>query len=212
MAVGTLSKSTKKNSQKTVRMPVKQTINLVGVGAKPIKAYVALPAILLIIAAAALLSKFAVVDRFMAVSAAESQVVALRAELSAANQKLAGFGELNEKYAHYTYSGMTQEELNRIERSEVISLIQRVVLPSVVVDSWSVSANQLSMNIVGSSLQTINLLAQALNDEPIVDYCTVRTAATTTSSYLTETDSDLTETVQDVQAQVVVYLTNPKEG
>ena len=204
MAVGTLSKGTKKSSQKTVRMPVKQTINLVGVGAKPIKLYIALPAILLIIAAAALLSKFAVIDRYMKVSAAEAQVASLRAELSAANQKLAGFGELNEKYAHYTYSGMTNEELTRIERSEVISLIQRVVLPSVVVDNWSVNANQLSMSIIGSSLQDINLLAQALNEEPIVDYCTVRTASTTNTDYQTET-------VQDVQAQVVVYLTTPKE-
>ena len=211
MAVGTLSKSTKKNSQKSIRMPVKQTINLVGVGAKPIKVYIALPAILLIIAAAALLSKFAVIDRMMAVAAAESQVVSLRAELSAANQKLAGYGELNEKYAHYTYSGMTDEELTRIERSEVISLIQRVVIPRVVLDNWSVSANQLSMSVVGSSLQTINMLAQALNEEPIVDFCTVRTAATTTTNYLPETDSDLPETVQDVQAQVVVYLTTTKE-
>jgi len=211
MAVGTLSKGTKKNSQKTIRMPVKQTINLVGVGAKPIKVYIALPAILLIIAAAALLSKFAVVDRFMAVAAAESQVASLRAELSAANERLAGFGELNEKYAHYTYSGMTEEELTRIERSEVIALIQRVVLPSVVLDNWSVSANQLTMSIVGSSLQAINLLVQTLNEEPIVDYCTVRTASTTTSSYLTEANSEELETVQDVQAQVVVYLTATKE-
>ena len=211
MAVGTLTKSKKQNRNKDIRMPVKQTINLADVGTKPIKVYVALPAILLIIAAAALLSKFAVVDRMVAVGNAEGQVAALRNELSAANEKLAGFGELSEQFAHYTYTGMTQEELTRVDRGEVVALIQRKVIPNVVLDNWSVSGNQLSMSIIGSSLQAINMLVQDLNTEAIVDYCTVRTAATTTTSYAAETEGEAPEVVQDVQAQVVVYLTAPAE-
>ena len=195
MAVGTLTKSKKQNRKKDVRMPVKQTINLADVGVKPIKIYVAFPAILLIIVAAAVLSKFAVIDRMAAVNKAENQVSALRAELTAANEKLAGFGELSDQFAHYTYSGMTQEELTRVDRSEVISLIQRKVLPSVVLDNWSVSGNQLSMSIVGSSLQAINMLVQDLTNEPIVDYCTVRTASTTTTSYAPEEEGEDPEVV-----------------
>ena len=206
MAAGILSPKTGTGSRKTVHMPTKQTINLMGVGAKPIKIYIAIPAIILIIAAAALLSKFAVVDRLLKVSQAENEVIILRGQLAAAHEKLAGFDELNEKYAHYTYSGMTAEELTRVDRSEVISLVQRVIIPNVVVDNWSVSGNQLNLNIVGKTLQDINLLAQKLNAEEIVDFCTVRTASTTDINYQTgEEEETLTET--DVTAQVIVYLT-----
>ena len=47
---------------------------------------------MLIIAAAALLSKFAVIDRMAAVTEAEQRVSSLRSQLSAANEKLAAAG------------------------------------------------------------------------------------------------------------------------
>lgn len=212
MAADILQKKKKSASRRHVHMPTKQTINLAGVGAKPIKLYIAIPAILVIIAAAALISKYAVFDRLAKVSAAENEVYRLRSELSAAHERLAGFSELNEIYAHYTYSGMTAEELSRVDRSEVVALIQQVIIPKVVVDNWSVSGNQLSLSIVGSSLQTINLLVQELNAQDIVDFCTVRTASTTQTSYRSEEPDAEVETEQDVVAQVIVFLTSvPKE-
>ena len=211
MAADMMNTNIKSGSKKTVRLPSKQAINLAGVGTKPIKLYIAIPAILLIIAAAALLSKFAVVDRLIQVNAAENQVYRLRSELSAAYERLAGFDELNELYAHYTYSGMTVEELTRVDRSEVIALIQSVIIPKVLIDSWSVSANQLTMSITGASLQEINLLVQELNEQTIVDFCTVRTASTQDASYQTNaTEADL-NTETDVTAQIVVYLTAVEE-
>ncbi len=209
MTLGLTSSKAQTGTNKTVRMPTKQSINLANVNSKPIKLYIALPAIILIIAAAVLLSKFAVVDRLMQVSAAEYRVATLRTELSAAYEKLASFDDLNEKYAHYTYSGMTAEELHRVDRCEVIALIQRVILPELIVDSWSVTGNQLTMSVTGSSLQTVNLMVQKLYEEPIVDYCTVRTASTTETSYQTSKneESDLPETETDVVSQVIVFLT-----
>lgn len=205
MAAGTMTERRPSGRTKSVRTPVKESINLAGVGVKPIKVYLAIPGILLIIAAACLLSKFAVIDRLAEVSAAENRVVQLRSELAAANAKLAGYDELNEKFAHYTYTGMTTEELTRVDRSEVIALIQRVVIPNAALDSWNVSGNQLTLSIVGSSLQQINLLAQQLNEETIVDFCTVRTASTTAANY--QVSIEEAEADQDVAAQVIVYLT-----
>lgn len=197
-------------NRKHVRLPVKQSINLAVVGVKPIKLYVALPIIILILAAAAAFSKFGVVDRYMKVAEAERQVAATRKQVDDAYVKLAEYDELNEIYAHYTYSGMTNEELNRVDRSDIISLIQRMIIPNAVLDSWSVSGNQLILNITGSSLQEINLLSQKLNDQSIVDFSTVRTASTTETRYEeTETEAETSDT--DVAAQIIVYLTIPEE-
>ena len=212
MAAATVNQTKKTSRKRTVHMPSKQNINLAGVKESKVKLYVLIPVIILILVAAALSSKFAVIDRYQAVSAAQGRVLLLRAELASEKAKLSGFSELQETYAHYTYSGMTDEELNRVDRSDAIYLIQNVVIPNVVLDSWSISANQLSMNITGDSLQTINLLVQKLNEEPIVDFCTVRSASTSEYSYQETESGSYIETVVDVSAQVTVYLTAVEEG
>ncbi len=190
----------KKKGAARGKLPAKRSINLVGVGEKPIQVSVALPAIILIILAAAAFSKFGVIDRMMALSRAQQEVSRLRTELTQAYATLEGFGELAEEYAHYTYSGMTNEELTRVDRVLVVDLVQRIITPEKFYGSWTVSGNQLSISITGSTLQDINLLVQALNEDDLVDFCTVRTAATT-DDYRDEDDDSL------VTAQIVAYLT-----
>ncbi len=197
MNPGTTKK--KKNASRG-KLPVKRSINLIGVGEKRIKVGVAVPAVILILLAAAALSKFGVVDRLIAVSDAEREVSRLRGELNDAYRTLEGYGELAEEYAHYTVSGMTNEELTRVDRGEVVELIQRVILPTTTSGTWSLVGNQLSLSITGQTLQEINLLVQALNEEELVDFCTVRTAATDEDYY------DVLNEDSTVTAQISVYL------
>ncbi len=191
----------KKMSRRSI--PVKRSINLAATGEKAIDLRVAIPAIILIILGAILLSKFAVVDRLMAVSRAQDEVVALQAELDESYEALKGKEELTELYAHYTYSGMTQEEINRTDRVRVLQLLQKVVIPEAEVSNWSVSGNLLTLNLMRSSLQEVNLLVQQLNEHELVDYCTVTTAATSRGENNALPDA--------VQAQVLVYLTDTPE-
>ena len=207
MAAVEMKEKGKTVSRKHIRLPVKQSINLATVGDKPVKFYVIIPIILVIIAIIAVLGKFGIVDRLIKVNEAEQRVASLRAELNASYAKLAEYEELNEIYAHYTYSGMTAEEMNRVDRSEIISLIQRMIIPNAILDNWSVSGNQLILNITGSSLQEINLLVQRLNEEVLVDFCTVRTASTTETRYGEDEGSDT-----NVAAQIIAYLTVEEEG
>ena len=186
-------------------LPVKRSINLAATGEKNIQASVAIPAIVLIVVAAVLVSKFAVIDRLAAVTRAEREVTAMQDELEQRYETLRQFGELTDEYAHYTYSGMTQEELNRTDRVAVLNLIQRVVLKEGWVSSWTVSSNILTLDITRGDLQEINLLAQELNEQEIVDFCTVTTAATTNTSGSERATQTLNS---DVTGQVVVYLKN----
>ena len=90
-------------------LPTKRTINLAVVGEKPLNMLVAVPAIVVIILAAALVSKFTVVDRLMAVNRAQAEVAALQADVDAGYEAIADYGDLVDEYAHYTLSGMTEE-------------------------------------------------------------------------------------------------------
>jgi hypothetical protein len=193
-----LGKGGKKKTMSRRTMPVKRSINLATTGEKPINLAIAIPAIALILAAAILLSKFFVVDRLVAMSRAQGEVAALQTELDEDYEKLEGFEELTDRYAHYTYSGMTQEEMQRTDRVKVLKLIQKVVIPQAQVSNWTVVGNLLTLSIARSSLQEINLLAQQLNENKLVDYCTVTTATTGNRS------AQAGDT--QVSAQILVYL------
>lgn len=179
MAAATMNAETNgKKSKVRGKLPVKKTINMAAVGQKKTRASTAVLAVILILLVAVAVAKLAVMDRLDAVNAAEKRVRDLRAQLSAANAKIDSFGELQEKYAHYTLSGLNSEELNRVERSDVVDLIERVVLPEAELNSWTVKQNQLTLNITMDTLQDTNELAQRLNEEEMVSFATVKNAVT----------------------------------
>lgn len=195
-----------KKARKPARrsLPVKRSLNLATTGEKPINVMVALPALVLILVGAVLIGKFAVLDRLAEVARAEAQLNTMQQELDAKYEELKQFGELTDEYAHYTYSGMTQEEMARTDRVAVLDLIQRVVLPQAWVTSWSVKSNILTLDITRGNLQEINLMSQQLIAEPLVNFCTITTAATTNQSS--------TETSQgEVSGQIVIYLNSVED-
>ena len=186
------------------RVPTKKEINLAVVGEKHINGLIALPAILLIFLAAAMFSKFLVYDRLMEVSAAQAEVKSLQRQLDAGYEELADYQELADLYAHYTFSGMTEEEQQRVSRVDVLSLLDRVVLPQAGIDSLTITSNQMTLTMTDSTLQQINLLVQKLEQDPLVDFCSVNTAV---SNEKDRPDAILDENTI-VTARVVVYL-NP---
>ncbi len=177
-AIATSAETKGKQARVRGKLPDKKTINMALVGQKKTRISTAVLLIILILAAAAALAKFGVMDRLDAVNAAQAKVRSLRSELSDANAKLESFGELREKYAHYTQADMSKEELRRVERSDVVELLERVVLPVADLNEWSVSKNQLTFKVTMDTLQDTNLLVQSLNDEELVDFATMKSAVT----------------------------------
>ena len=204
-----MAKNSKAKKPSRGHLPVKRTINLIGVNEKPIDIKLAIPGIILILIAAFLIGKFAVADRLIAVNREQAKVYDLQRQIDEGYKKIDSYGELTDKYAHYTYSGMTEEEVTRADRVEVIDMIRRVVAPKVQLDAWVISENTLQLTVTGKSLQEINLVAQSIEDEDIVDFCTVTTAATNEQNYYTV--PELTEEEQRVTARVTVYLNESEE-
>lgn len=199
-----LSKNSKK--PKKIKYPVKRTINLVKVGEESKNLKIAVPSIILIILFSVLFSKVAVVDRLQAVAEAQSKVAVAQQQVHAGYAKIESYGELKEKYAHYTYSGMTEEELSRADRIEILDLMERVVMKNAVVGSWSISENEMILVITGTTLQEINEIVHQLESEDLVDFCTVMTAATNQ-----KTSEEAIMTNEAVTAQVTVYFNKVME-
>ena len=171
----TVNKNSKKNAKHT-KLPDKTTINLATVDVEKIQAKAVIPGVIAIIAVAAIFAKFGVADRLSAMNAAESEAAAVQAQLDAAHLELSKFEEIKETYGHYTFSGMTNEELKRVDRADVISLIEKIVMPNNMTTSWVVNENILTLTVTGESLEDINKLAGEFEKDERVSYCTVMNA------------------------------------
>lgn len=203
--MATAMKTNKKKSgalRRRGQIPSKRTINLAGVGEKPLRLSLAIPGIILVLLAAVAFSKFLVIDRLQDVADAQSVVYGLQRELDAGYEELSGFDDLSNLYAHYTYSGFTNEELNRTDRVDVLNLIRTMIIPYAEVSTWSVTGNQLTVNMSAESLQQINLIVQQLEAQDLVDFCTVNTANTNDNTRGNATKEEFSI----VRARVMAYL------
>ena len=158
------------------RPPRKRSINLLTVSEPRINPFVATPLIIVILVAVGLLGKFAVWDRMALAREEAGRVTALQEELAEQYRYLERYEDVEERYAHYTYSGMTTAERQRVNRLEIMELLRRIVLPRTTLDSWTVSENTVSLSIRSPSLEDVNMLVQLLLSEPAVDYCGISTA------------------------------------
>lgn len=109
------------------RMPTKRTINLVLVDENKINPLMAILGILLIVVLAGAFSKFLIIDRISAVSRAQSRVTQLQRDLDSTMDALDNIGDIGETYAHYTLEGMTAAELNLVDRTLVLALVDSIL-------------------------------------------------------------------------------------
>lgn len=187
------------------QIPRKQTINLVQKQENDIKLSLFVPGVIIIVILAALFSKFAVVDRLVAANKAQAEAYRLQRCVEDAYKELEGFGDLRDEYAHYTWSGMTIEELALANREDVMNMIQNEVMRAAEVKSWTINGNQLSIPVSCPTLSQINAIAAQLEKNPLVSFCTVITAATNTYNYSNQLNDGM------VTAQITAYLRSPEE-
>ena len=189
------------------RVPNKQSINLAMVGVKKTNWALVVLVLVLIFLALGAAGKFLILDRLAEVKAAEAEADDVLLQINMVNMKIRQYGEMNDIYAHYTYTGMTEEERTRVERTEVMNLLQRTVILRTDVSKWDLSGNLLTVTVTGDTLEDINVTAQKLRDDPFVNYCQVNTAKTNT---VTKSAFEL-DTAERVAAVIVAYLNMPEE-
>lgn len=200
MAFGKKSSSKKKKGKQPAEL--KTTINFIDVDEKESSWSLAVPGILLIAAGAALFSKFAVADRYARLWAAEAEVSRLQAELDAGMEKIQASKELSDKFYHYTWTGMNEEEIDRTSRVDVAELVQYISTKVMSVNSYTLTGDQLTVNITAPTLESISRLSMDVEERPIVESCSMPTAQTNLS------ELDYTN---GVDAQIVIYIKTRSE-
>ncbi|MBR2729024.1 MAG: hypothetical protein IKD92_04030 [Lachnospiraceae bacterium] len=198
------------------RLPVKRTINLAEIGVERIDPRAAAAGIILIVIAAVLFSKFLVTDRLYAMFRAQSRAKSLQTELDAQYARISSYGNIEDEYAHYTFSGMTKEELSLVERSKVIHIVEAELGNENSASSWTLSGNILTVTVTGKDLQEVNQLARRLETYDLVNMCTVTTAVKEDVNAKRMPSARAAEVVPDeegkiVRASIIAYLQNPTE-
>ena len=198
-------KKTGKKKRIRGKMPQKRSINLALVGVERIDPKLALAGSLIVLLLAAMFSKFLVADRLAAMNRESAQVAALRTQLSQEYDKVASFGSIADEYAHYTYSGMTEEELSLVDRADVIRMIKEGTENNREVESWSLRGNVVTLTVSGRDLQEINQLARRLEQFDLVNTCTVTAAS---KEEIQAQGSGPENGGSVVRANIIVYLQN----
>lgn len=190
-------------------MPVKRTINLAQVEEKKIGLSRALIGILLIVGLAAVFSKFLVTDRLSAMSQASGIASQKKADVDRLYEAINTYEGVEDTYAHYTFADMTKDELSLVDRSLVLEMM-KTVFPADQTSAWSLTGNILTIEVSVDSLNRLNELTRQMEENPIVDTCTVSTANRTISTTQTNrSNSFFKEEDALVRARMVIYLHQP---
>lgn len=211
---GTEEKTKKSPFEKKLVVPTKTQINFAEVGVTHIKISVMLPAVVLIILGASLLSKFFVVDRLVEVSRLQGEVSYLQSQIDADQAAIDEMGDIATEYAHYTWSGMTEEERSLADRMDAVELIERYVRSEAKVGSYTISGNEISLPITGVTFNEIGHIVNRLESDPLVEHCEVVAAASDDSGVVYDSDALETTIVGgdlEATAQVTVYLNDTPE-
>lgn len=181
------------------KIPSKTHINILAKKKQTIPIEKRLPVIIIIVILAAILCKFTVIDRLTAVVRETNRINTLQQELDLANDKIGALQDVDDIYAHYTTSGMTEEELSRVDRVKAMKLIDKAFLHGNISKSWNLTGNIMTLDVRGPSLRELNQLAEELEEKPIVERCVISSA----NKRIEESD--------DVAVTFVIYLKQPDE-
>ena len=190
------------------RMPSKRSINLAAVNEKPGGWLITFLFVGAVLVGAVILIRTTVADRMHTLSEVRQEIALLEAQLQEGSVRVEDYDRLSEVYAHYTWSGLTAEEAARPDYAAAMDLLYRVILSRMTLDSWTLSGNELTLSINGGTLDEINQIAEELNADEVVNYCSVTAAAL--SSVTTSSERPLDQEM--VTANMVIYLKSANRG
>lgn len=164
--------------KKQTAYPSKVTLNLAMKEKSQFAPGKLIPLLLLLVILAGLFSKFAVADRLVKVDRAQAELSALQQRKADLEAATAGYKELSEKYARYSIGWMTEDEQAAVTRLDMLSLIEKELMPGSRVRRVSAGDNVLSVELSGITLEDTSRFVQNLYQRPDVTNVEVYTAST----------------------------------
>ena len=179
------------------KIPTKNYINVLVKKKQPFSIQKNLPLIIVLVIIFIVLFKFAMFDRLATIIIDTNKVSTMQEEIADINSKINAMKGVEDQYAHYTTSGMTAEELGRVDRVKAMKLINKQFMRANVCRSWNLTGNVMTLKVNGPSLRELNQTAAELEENDIVERCVISTA----DKRLAEGD--------DVVVTFIIYLKQP---
>ena len=179
------------------KIPTKNYINVLVKKKQPFSIQKNLPLIIVLVILFLVLFKFAMFDRLATIIIDTNKVSTMQEEIADINSKINAMKGVEDQYAHYTTSGMTAEELGRVDRVKAMKLINKQFMRANVCRSWNLTGNVMTLKVNGPSLRELNQTAAELEENDIVERCVISTA----DKRLAEGD--------DVVVTFIIYLKQP---
>lgn len=155
------------SKKKAVQVPEKATMNFArrasGFNAKKM-----IPLILVIILAVGLFVKFGFIDQTNKKIEAYNELADKQMLLDTMNTKLAGYDELYAKYGIYSYGWMNDNEVNTIDRIEILGLVEGKVMQRALIKDISINGDVITMNLSGITLQDTSDIVKVLEQDELV--------------------------------------------
>lgn len=158
--------------------PTKTTINLLTVdhAAQSRGRDIALFVVALVLIAA--FAKFGVADVLSDAAASAGKLSDAQAQLSQLEAGNADYALLQDEYAAYTKTGMTEEEQTYADRSDVLAVLQDTVENAASLQMVTVKGNAVSLQFTSTTLDDASNVVAALEDNPLVQSVSMSTART----------------------------------
>ncbi|MGI6105887.1 MAG: hypothetical protein ACOYD7_06855 [Raoultibacter sp.] len=193
------AKSAKKNGS----YPTKTKINLVSSGAKQENRTTIIALFLVFIVLLAIFVKFAVIDPLASVEASNKRVQTAQTQLNDLKAQNSSMSELGDQYSKYVVAGMTPEETELVNRTEIVDLIRTKIMGTSVLSSVKISGNTVAVTCQGISLQDASVVVRNIEQDERVSHVTVSTAQEKDGSAATATFEIMLKSSSELAAQRV---------
>ena len=160
-----------------------------------------------VIVAALLIAKFGFIDRFNTLANERNKAAALQQQIDEQSAFIKESVQLTNEYDHYSWDQMSSEENERVSRVETLKLIELIGKQNMKVRFMDVTKETLTIDILASDLDSVNKLTTLMEEQDIVESCTVVSAKT-----LTDDEKENLSVNAGVTAQLKMYLENGASG
>ena len=183
------------------KMPSKTTMNLAitekAEGAKNTNIIIAIVCVVGVI----LFAKFGIWDVIQKEKAAQAEVDAVQEQVDQNTATLQRYEKVAEKYSHFYYAFLTDEELKIMDRIQLLDILGTELFSEAAMKSVSVVNNIVTLQFNDVTLEQLGVLADKLSQNEFIKNVDVNTTAT----YEEDGAGNLNKVIQGV---VVVQFDN----
>lgn len=170
-----------KKPSKVLKLPTKTTINLAKRESRRKDMLTLTVGGVLILLLAGSVAKFGVIDQLDRLSQAESSYNQVHSQYLSTLQAVEDYPEVEERYRTYSRSWMNAGDKNglaKVDRQEVLDLLEQRMMPRGQVNSVSLRDSVLVVSMSGMNLRQISTMVESIREDPIVESASLNLAST----------------------------------